>query len=429
MAGRLPPELQHASAILGERCGLRFDGTNRDILEMGLARAAHAAGCTSPELIRRLDSGYDPALLQLVIQHVTIGETYFFRHAEDFKSLRELILPEMLQARREVRPVRAWSAGCATGEEAYSLAITLENHAAGQPVRVLGSDLNRAALKTARIGSYGRWSLRGNVHHLYHQLMPQAGEKVVVSPAFRDRVRFEYLNLREPVYPSAATGTEELDIIFCRNVLVYLLPDVARATLQRMRDCLVEGGYLLVSALDLDFAPPGLEVVHHGCIMMLRKPRRAVVAPTVRPSLPPPPAVRALPPSPPPEASAAIERLMAEAKAEADRGELERAVARLRDALSIARHPQALHLLALVLSERGERAEVLQLLDEVVERAPDYVLGHLSYGLVADSGARRQRHLRRVLALVAQRRDDEMLPGPEPLSVSWVRNLANVGLS
>jgi chemotaxis protein methyltransferase CheR len=421
--------LDRASVVLGARCGLRFDGRNRDILERGLVRAAQHAACSVPDLIDRLESASDSALLQSVIRQVTIGETYFFRHPEDFAAVRELILPELLTLRRQ-GPLRVWSAGCATGEEAYSLAMTLESHIGSDRMRVLGSDLNQTALASARVGSYGRWSLRGNAGGRCPQLMPRIDQTVQVAPAVRARVRFEYLNLAEPVYPSPATGTDELDLIFCRNVLVYLLPEVARAALLRMRDCLVEGGYLVVSAMDLDFAPRELEVVHHDRLMVLKKPRPVVLAAAARPApeLPTPTVACTLAPVPPRSTSATLERLTAEAKAAADRGELERAVARLRHALTIARHPEVLHLLALVLSERGERAEVQKLLAEVVERAPDYVLGHLSYGLLADAGARRELHLRRVLALVAERRDDELLPGPEPLSVSWVRNLANVGL-
>ena len=428
-------DLERAGRILGARCGLRFAAATRDVLDEGLQRAAGAQGIAVAALLQRLEAADDEALLQSVIRHVTIGETYFFRHPEHFDVLREQILPELVAARAHTRVLRAWSAGCASGEEAYSLAIALKGAAPGYNIRVLGSDINRAALETARAGRYGRWSLRGPRQSLSAQLLETPDGFAQVSPEIRALVHFQYLNLRDPIYPSLLTATHGLDVIFCRNVLVYFFPDVARAVLARLQGCLVDGGCLVVSALDLDLAPKELLVRHFGSVTLLQKSSSAqqVVAPqqkspasrTTPQRLPPPMSAEAW------EAHRAAKRALAIAKLAADGGDLDAAVASLREAVTYERLPETLHLLALVLSERGDQGETLALLAEVVARAPDYVMGHLSYGLAdgADARGRRARHLGRVLQLIGARRDEEVLPGPDPLPVSWVRKMANAGLN
>jgi chemotaxis protein methyltransferase CheR len=418
-------ELDRAARLLGSRCGLRFHEGNRELLEEGLKRAAHAEGDTPGRLLDRLEGQGSEALLQAVLRHVTIGETYFFRHPEHFDALREHLLPELLRARRNTRVLRAWSAGCASGEEAWSLAIALSNGAgAGYTLTILGTDINRKALELARAGVYGAWSRRGSMPALFGQLTEDADGTTRVSPALRDLVRFDYLNLHDPIYPSLLTGTQGLDLIFCRNVLVYFQPEAARAVLARFLLCLVEGGYLVLSAFDAELAPDGFEAVHLGNVTVLRKRRDAV--PPARVRLPTPVPERGAPPR---QLSAEGLALLRQAKAAADEGDLEQATLLARRALARERTPEALHLLALVLSERGDRTEARGLLREAVQIAPHYVLGHLSLGLAdEESGSARSGHLRRVLELVESRRDEEPLGGLDALPVSWVRKMAAAAL-
>src|SRR5205807_253940 len=100
-------------------------------------------------------------------------------------------------------------------------------------------------------------------------------DAVEVAPAVRALVRFEYLNLHDAVYPSLLTGTQGLDVIFCRNVLVYFAPEAAAATIARLRDCLVEGGWLVMTALDVAAARHDMEVIRFADVSLLRKPARA----------------------------------------------------------------------------------------------------------------------------------------------------------
>jgi chemotaxis protein methyltransferase CheR len=432
-------EFRRAGAQLGARCGLRFDEANRAILEKGLLRAAAAEGSVPSVLLDKLERTPSEALVQSVLRQVTIGETYFFRHPEHFAALRDVIVPDRMRAHGLFRELRAWSAGCATGEEAWSLVMSMSAGAgAGWKVSVLGTDINRAALETARRGEYGSWSVRSTLPLPAGMTRPLADGGAAVAPWLHSQVRFDYLNLHDPIYPSLYTATQGLDVIFCRNVLVYFNREAALQVLARMRDCLVDGGWLLVGALDVDFAPPGLERVNIGGITLLHKRTPVEVA---RPKRPTPP--RPLAPLAPPvqtaqsvqtaennRAAEASRRLLTAARAAADCGALAEAATLARRAVDEERSPLALHLLALLLGEQGEEEEQVRLLREVVAQAPDDALAHLALGVSERGGApaARATHLRRVLALTAHRLEGERLQGPEPLPVSWVRKVASAAL-
>jgi chemotaxis protein methyltransferase CheR len=383
---------RRAERVLAAHTGLRFHDGNRDTLIAGLARAASAERVEAAELIARIERSPTEDALQALVRGVTIGETYFFRHPEHFAALREVILPD-LAARG--RPLKAWSAGCATGEEAYSIALAM-----GSGASVLGTDINKASLETARRAHYGRWSLRGEAAPA--GLVSVGGDAFEVTAAVRAGVRFEYLNLHGAPYPQG------FDVVFCRNVLVYFSTEAAAAVMERLEAALADGGWLVMTALDVAAARHGLAAVYYNEVTLLRKTR---AVPNTTPATGTPTIARA------------EQDWIGGARRAADQGQHERAVRLAREAVARARTPQALHLLALVVGERGDRDEARALLREAVQRDPDYVLGRLGLGLDGDDG-----ELRAVLALLADRRDDEILPGPEPLAVSWVRTMAQAGL-
>jgi chemotaxis protein methyltransferase CheR len=424
-------DLERASQILGTRCGLRFHPGNRDLLEEGLRRAASAEAETPTRLLDRLERERSEPLLQEVLRQVTIGETYLFRHPEHFDALRDELLPELMRARRNTRVLRAWSAGCASGEEAWSLAMVLASGAeSGFTTSVLGTDINRKALDTARTGIYGSWSRRGSAPASSRYLVAEGDGSVRIASPLRELVRFQYLNLHDPIYPSLWTGTNGLDLIFCRNVLVYFQPEAARAVLQRFLHCLVDGGYLIVTAFDDELAPDGFETLRlqHACVLRKRAGSPSLSPPLARLRLRSVPRASVKTPAAPTRSGDGLAQLRL-AKTAADEGDLERAMTLARDANARERTPEGLHLLAMVLGERGERAEALQLLRATAAEAPDYVVGRLSLGLFdEETPAVRAQHLRRVLELVASRREAEMLDGIDPLPVSWVRKMAAAAL-
>ena len=263
------PGYQAVAALVSERTGLVFGPTRRAQVEAGIRRAAERAEATDLKKYRNRIEADQQALDDLVLE-LTIGETYFFRHTEQFELVRKRVLPEIRERRGANHVVRTWSAGCSTGEEGYALAIMLEQEGFAQRSYVLATDISRASLKTARLGRYRQWSLRGDnaeVVERYMKRIPdlhfgRRGDQFVVSPRFRKRVNFEYLNLALNVYPSLETGTWGMDVIFCRNVLIYFDTETIRRVAERLGRCLAKGGWLIMGPADPmigDYA--GLEAV------------------------------------------------------------------------------------------------------------------------------------------------------------------------
>jgi chemotaxis protein methyltransferase CheR len=231
--------------LLARRTGLVFPDARLAGVETGIRRAMARAGVADPGRYRDLVEKSSAALDDLVVE-LTVGETYFFREPAQFQFLRREVLPEL---RRRGTAVRAWSAACASGEEAYSLAILLEEEAAGPQSHLLATDISRAALAKARTAVYGPWSLRGEGAAAMPFLQPFKG-RYLVAERIRRRVHFEYLNLALDAYPSLTTDTWGMNIILCRNVLIYFDQETIQAVARRLYQALAPGGWLLTAASD-----------------------------------------------------------------------------------------------------------------------------------------------------------------------------------
>ena len=156
----------------------------------------------------------------------------------------------MLPTRGAHRPLKIWSAGCASGEEAYSLAIMLRELAWPHPARIVGTDVARPRLDAARRGRYTRWSLRGVDDQRVTRWFERRGSHFQLDPAIRAAVEFTTLNLVDDEYPSAATGTLDQDIVLCRNVLIYFDMTTVEQIATRLLASLAPDGWLLCGASD-----------------------------------------------------------------------------------------------------------------------------------------------------------------------------------
>jgi chemotaxis protein methyltransferase CheR len=254
---------------------LYFGGARQRALGPALARMAQACGMGEQVLADWLAGGeWDQAKADLCARHLTVAETYFFREARGFELLCDYARNK-LGADPAAR-LRLWSAGCCTGEEPYSMAIAL-NHALPsldpRRVDILGTDINPASLAHARAAVYREWSFRQTsaAQRALHFTAAGPG-RYLLRAALRERVRFAQLNLALPLYPSPGNGTAGIDIIFCRNVLMYFSrPQMARVV-ARLRACLVDGGWLVVSPSEASaelFA--GFEAVYHPDAIFYRK--------------------------------------------------------------------------------------------------------------------------------------------------------------
>jgi chemotaxis protein methyltransferase CheR len=265
---------------------LQTDGA----LEQAVARRLTARRLSSLAdywpLIQR-GSGDDGEVNKLV-QLLANKETSLFREMHQFEVLRDWVLPGLLAARD--RPLRLWSAGCATGEEPYSLAITLLEYQArfGElEAQVIGTDIDPNGLEKARQGCYGERSLRLVPDDLRQRYFTLDGRTYRVTPEVAQLVTFRVHNLAEDHCPPDLMN---LDVIFCRNVTIYF-DDSARDRLNaRLADSLREGGYLFVASAETMGHNRGrLELVSAGDTFLFRKKRPAPAPPrTKRPTVEPP---------------------------------------------------------------------------------------------------------------------------------------------
>jgi chemotaxis protein methyltransferase CheR len=190
--------------------------------------------------------------LDTLAGRLTIGETYFFRERNSFDALEADILPELIGSRRgKEQRLRIWSAGCSTGEEPYSIAMLLKRMVADLPrwnTTILATDLNPESLRRAARGEYGDWSFRGLPGGVKERYFRRNGEgRFEIAAEVKKMVNFSQLNLAEDPYPSLANNTNAMDIIFCRNVLMYFTPQLMAEVIERFHHALVDGGWLIVS--------------------------------------------------------------------------------------------------------------------------------------------------------------------------------------
>lgn len=258
MTETLPtPLLSSLSDLLVTQMGLYFPANRRADLERGLRAAAAAFGFTEAEACAEwlLSS---PALtreqIETLASQLTVGETYFFRERLAFQALETHVLPELIRSRDAARKLRIWSAGCATGEEPYSLAILIAQmipNLSEWNISILGTDINPQSLQRAVAGVYTPWSFRecsGVMAEAYFKKNDERSFRI--SPAIRNMVDFSYLNLVDDRYPSLPNDTGSFDLIFCRNVLMYFSSEQAKRVISRLHRCLLEGSWLVVSSAE-----------------------------------------------------------------------------------------------------------------------------------------------------------------------------------
>jgi chemotaxis protein methyltransferase CheR len=232
-------DLERFRSVVAGRLGLRFDDTRLAVLAEVLERRVEATRTTRGTYLDRLEQGSPPREeIRALAREVTVGETYFFRYMDQFRAFAELVRPG--------RPLRILSAGCATGEETYSLAMMVREQVgeSGAAISILGVDINPAALARASQATYAPWSLRETPPDMRRRWFLEAAREYTVDPSIRAAVRFEERNLAD-----AEPGlwlARSYDVVFCRNVLMYLTPEKACALVARIGQALSPGGHLVL---------------------------------------------------------------------------------------------------------------------------------------------------------------------------------------
>lgn len=179
---------------------------------------------------------------------LTTGESYFFRNKDQMALLKNHILPELLALRQARRQLRIWSAGCSSGEEAYSLALLLHELLPAQndwQILVLGTDINEKSLAKAKKGIYSQWSFRMVAGGVKEQYFTPQRDEWQIHEAIRTKVTFKRCNLVEDPFPSWSSELREMDLILCRNVFIYFDQGTVARVAEKFADTLSNGGYLL----------------------------------------------------------------------------------------------------------------------------------------------------------------------------------------
>lgn len=239
--------------LVRARIGMEIPSLRRRDLEAAVHDALEATGLHGVEaLCRRLETPSGaPDPLAPMIPKLTVGETHFFRNSAQMHALEQTILPELIERRRHARRLRIWSAGCSTGEEPYSLAILLDRLLSDRErwqVTIRATDVNPQALAKAARGVYGSWSFREVPSEVKVRYFRSEADKLVLDERIRAMVTFAEHNL---VHGTAPAGDlEHMDLVVCRNVLIYFGPETSRAVVARLRDALVPGGWLVVGHVE-----------------------------------------------------------------------------------------------------------------------------------------------------------------------------------
>jgi len=176
------------------------------------------------------------------------GETFFFRDSGQFTLLKEQILPALILRRKAARTLRIWSAGCSTGEEAYSLAILVDQLLPDRQdwdISILGTDINVRSIQHAQQGMYGQWAFRKVDTELQQRYFTQMGNQWVLNESIRKMVMFRQCNLVADTFSSSTLGIDDFDLILCRNVFLYFHTDAIGHVMKKFAESLMSDGYFL----------------------------------------------------------------------------------------------------------------------------------------------------------------------------------------
>lgn len=318
-----------------------------------------------------------------MLTHVN-GETYFFRDHGQFDLLRLRLLPKLIERRRQAKTLRLWSAGCASGEEAYSLAMLMDmllpQHDDWE-IFILGSDINETALAKARQGSYSQWSFRMAPPALKHRYFLHSRDEWRLIDRIRSMVTFRTVNLIGEAFPN--TQLQDMDLILCRNVFIYFSTATVAAVANKLAASLNPGGYLMTAHTELI----GHRVHHLQSRMFAEGVVYQRVVPPPVTDLPKPahtaPAADVTKRAPcaqhrHPQATPISEDWLAVARTFADRGEYDQASQACRSALSITPlAPEPHFLLAQLAQIKGDFEQARELLDKTLYLDPRSVAATL----------------------------------------------------
>jgi chemotaxis protein methyltransferase CheR len=308
---------------------------------------------------------------------LSVRETYFWRYAGQFLALQNILIPALIQRREPGRrSLRLWSAGCASGEEVYSIVMAcLDRLGQGWDVEVVGTDIHRPSLARADTGVYRARALRNLPPHLREKYLDEVPGGAKVTQALRCRAQFEFLNLGSEDLGPWIAQNGPFDGIFCRNTLIYFDRPAAEKVIERFESGLVEGGGLFLGSSEpLPASHAGFEPVRGMGSFFYRRRVRPVVAPSV--------------PAPPNGHGTDLTRvalLYEDGLTRLSSEDFQGAKRSFCEILDLCPEDARGHTgLAFVLANGGEEAEAAAHLEQASQAAPDLAETHYLSGLVAE---------------------------------------------
>ncbi len=241
--------------VIRRRLGIVLHHQIREMYK-AVVTACEKFNCTPYEYLQKITACEETSpYLEHLILGITIGETYFFRDLNQIKIIKEIILPNLIQKKRNENNLflRIWSAGCSSGEEIYTMLMLLYDllpDIDAWSLNLLGTDINTRVLQKAMNGIYTEWSMRCIPNYYKDRYFTVKNNDYLLSNEIKSKARFIYLNLNENCYPSFYNGTNAQDFILCRNVLIYFNSNSIADIMNKFNASLIDGAYLLLGASD-----------------------------------------------------------------------------------------------------------------------------------------------------------------------------------
>ncbi len=247
--------LNELTNSIQESMGLFFAKDKWGDLERGLLSIHDQLGYRDIEslAVNIINNLISTAEKEALASALTIGETYFFREMNSLNAFEYTILPELIKAGN--RRIRIWSAGCASGEEPYTIAMILKKALPdidSYDISILATDINMKFIRKALSGIYTRWSFRDVPHWIIDKYFIRRDEnEFELADEIKKMATFSYLNLMDDSFPSLLNDTNAMNVIFCRNVLMYFSGETIKKVTHKFLNSLDEGGYFIVSQTEL----------------------------------------------------------------------------------------------------------------------------------------------------------------------------------
>lgn len=443
--------LSELSVFIENRMALHFPRDRWDDLEQNLRSASQELGFIEFTVFCQwlITARLTTKQTEIIASHLTISETYFWREPHVFEALEERILPDLVRARENgEKRLRIWSVGCASGEEPYSLAMAVRRTIPvlkDWNITILATDINPRNLQKAANGVYRDWSFRNSPLWMKEKYFSQlqSGE-FEISPEIRNMVKFAYLNLAEDTYPSPANSTNAMDIVFCRNVLMYFTQDRIRQIGEKLFQSLVREGWLMVSAseLSMHLFPDFASVNFPDAIVYQKTDKRIQDETALQPvsfsfQLPPQPLLS----RPPPQSvfPAVVEDVPVTQKACAEsvrilanQGNLSEALINCEKAIFENKlDPHLYFLQATILQEQNRDTEAIVSFKRTLYLDPEFLMGHFALGnLMLQQGKNQiaRKHFENALVILANFHQNEILLDSEGLTAGRMREIVSANL-